>query len=77
MKVTSVQTWKVSGHRGCGNVLVHTKIKIQKFLLKALWPFIQNLHLPKFPAIRYIIPKMGLTYGHVLRLRFLSSRRSS
>ena len=47
MKVTSVQTWKVSGHRGCDNVLVHMKIKIRKFLLKALWPFIQKFAPPK------------------------------
>lgn len=35
------------------------KKRIRKLILKALWPFIQNLNISKFPAVRYVA---ALTY---------------
>ena len=53
MKVTLVQTWKLA--RGRGNLQAHTKIKIRKFLLKALRPFIRKSAPPKFSRYTVLI----------------------
>ena len=42
---------------GHGNAQVHTKIKIQKFLLKALRPFIRKFAPPKIS--RYTVATSG------------------
>ena len=45
--------------RGRGNAQAHTKIKIRKFLLRGLWPFIRNFAPTKIS--RYTVHSCGST----------------
>ena len=45
--------------RGRGNAQVHTKIRIQKFLLKALWPFVQKFAPPKMSRYMVVLCRAG------------------
>ena len=47
--------------RGRGNAQAHTKIKIRKFLLRGLWPFLQNFAPTKIAF--YTVPP--LTHTHI------------
>ena len=41
-KATRQHVTRTRNARGRGNMQAHTKIKIRKFLLRGLWPFIRN-----------------------------------
>ena len=58
--------------RGCDNVQAHTKIKIRKFLLKALQPFVQKVAPPKIS--RYTVCSVAPVHGHMCRSHVQSLR---
>ena len=50
--------------RGRGNAQAHTKIKIRKFLLRGLWPFIRNFAPTKIS--RYTVAKFCKVQHHAI-----------